>query len=131
MQKKMKLFAISVLTIVGLLLNPLTMLAEGKILLEKNYTVNSNENLSVKASTADLQIKSWDRDEVYIQIIGRESINDYFDFEFSYNSGTVSLFSKKKSDWGSWSMLKDFAIKISVPSKFNIDVNIKIICAPH
>lgn len=120
MVKKIKVI-LSVISIIVLLF-PILILAEGNILIEKEYTVGPNDNLSVKVSVADIQLKSWDKEEVNIKIIGSESVNDYFKFDFSYVDGSVNLVSEKKEDWGSWGSIKNYSIKIYVPSKFNIDV---------
>ena len=120
MVKKIKVI-LSVISIIVFLF-PILILAEGNILIEKEYTVGPNDNLSVKVSVADIQLKSWDKEEVNIKIIGSESVNDYFKFDFSYVDGSVNLVSEKKEDWGSWGYIKNYSIKIYVPSKFNIDV---------
>jgi len=121
LQERTKIFSISVFTIAVLLFNSALLVAQGNVLYEKNYSVNSNESLVVKMSGADIDITGSGNDEVHIIIEGNESIKDKFDFNFSYNNGTVEVTSEKKSNWTSWSFSKGFKIKIKVPSEFNLE----------
>lgn len=122
LQKKTKLFLIAILTIAGMFFNSTMVMADGKILHEKHYTVKPNETLFVKMSSADIIVSGWDKDEVSIKVEGKEKINDYFDFEFSYEDGIVKVKSEKKSDWSSWSFSKDFKLYVMVPDQFKLDL---------
>ena len=113
MKSKMKVLLILTLLLMSFTLNPLTILAKGKIILEKNYSVSLNESLIVKASGADIEVKGWDKEEVDFQIAGDESIKEYYDFKFSYKNGDVTLISEKLNDWNIWSFSKEFKINIS------------------
>ena len=121
-QMKKRILLISIFTIIGLLLSSLQTMAEEKILIEKNYSVESNEMLLVKISSADVEVIGWGRSEVHIAVKGNESIKDYFDFNISYNNGIVKITSEKISDWSIFSGFKDFKLKLMVPKDFNVDV---------
>ncbi len=120
-QEKTKFFLISIFTIAGLLFSSANTIAKGDVLYEKNYSVNSNESLAIKVSGADIEIAGWDNSEVHIIVVGSESINDYFDFNFSYEDGMVKVITKKKYDWNSWSSSKDYRIKVKVPYDFSVN----------
>ena len=122
LQQRTKLFLITVITLLGLLLNATSIFAEGKILLEKKYSVKMNETLSVKFISADVEVRSWDKNEVQLFVKGDKSITNKLDFDFSYKNGVVEAIAVKKSDWGSWSWSNDFSLIVVVPNKFNLDI---------
>ncbi|MDA3861636.1 MAG: hypothetical protein PF445_10450 [Melioribacteraceae bacterium] len=94
-QMRKKSFAIIIFTIAMMLLNSLQIIGSGKVLYEKKYTVESSELLLVKMTAADVEVKSWDKDEVYIVVKGDEGINKYLDFEFSYENNVVEIIAEK------------------------------------
>ncbi|MBU0474306.1 MAG: DUF4097 domain-containing protein [Bacteroidetes bacterium] len=122
LQEKTKIFLIAILTICGLFFNSTLVMADGRVLHEKHYSVNANETLLVKMSSADIIVSGWDKDEVSIKVEGSEKINDYFDFNFSYEDGLVKIKSEKKSDWSSWGFSKGFKLKVMVPEQFKLDL---------
>ncbi len=121
-QLRKRLLTISIFAIVGLLINTPLLLAEGKILHEKKYSVELNETLLVKFISADIKVKSWDKNEVQLFVKGSNSILDKVEFEFSYEDGVVKAIAEKKSDWSSWSWSNDFSLVVMVPNKFNLDI---------
>lgn len=119
---KLNLFLISIFAVSIIFLNFTTIVASENILIQKNISVNSNETLLVEMISADVEIISWNKNEVEILVKGKESINDYMDFKILYENGIVKLISVKKSDWNSWGFSKDINVKVRVPKEFNLSV---------
>jgi len=118
---KTKLIMLLILTIF-VFISSTTSIAKEKVLFEKHYDVKMGETLFAKMVSADIIISSWDKEEVSVVIEGSEKINDYYDFDFSYESGIVKVKSEKKSDWDIFSFSRGFKLIVSVPSKFKLDL---------
>lgn len=125
LQEKTRIFLITIFTFAGMFLNSTEIIADGKVLFQKNFDVNNNEKLVVKMSSADIDVTGWDNEEVEVIIEGSEKVNKYFDFSFSYENGVVEVVGEKQSNWSSWtnwSWSKDFKVKVKVPREFMLDM---------
>lgn len=115
-----KLLVITILTFFGFLFN--STFAEGKTLYEKSFAVNSGEQLSVKIMSGDIEISSWDKNEVSIVVTGDEEINEYLDFFFKKTDAGVDVKTEKKSSWSSLSSIPKFKVIAKVPQNFNAEL---------
>ncbi len=92
-----------------------------KVLKEKTFQIASGKKLNLDASMGDVDIKSWDKQEVYVKILGNQKAEDKVDFSFDNNDNEVNITAKKKGSflnflWGNGIKLK---FEISVPANFN------------
>lgn len=125
LHEKTRIFLITIFTFAGMFFNSTDIIADGKVLFQKNYDVNTNEKLYVKMSSADIDVSGWDKEEVEVIIEGSEKVNKYFDFSFSYENGVVKVVGEKQSSWSSWtnwSWSKGFRVKVKVPTEFMIEM---------
>jgi len=96
---------------------------EENVLFEKTFNVTAGEKLNVSVSSADIEVKTWNRDEVHILVMGEGSVSKIFDFNFAYNNGVVSIVSKKKSDTNIWNNIDDLEVKVMLPLSFDVELN--------
>ena len=68
-------------------------------------------------------ITYWDKEEVYVKILGDEDAMEKMNFALEGNDEEVKVTGKKKSSVSSWFSSIDLKVEIKVPSQFNLDVN--------
>ena len=94
-----------------------------KIIEEKTFQIQPGKNLKVDASSGGVSITSWDKNEVYVKILGNEKTKDKMEFKFKNDDDEVEVIAKKKnwfSDWFSGGI--KLRIEITVPKNFNTKV---------
>lgn len=112
----------SVLLISLLIVLPNSISASVRLLHEKSFDVNPGEMLEVKADVGDVEIKAWDKNEVYVKIYGNRRAEDKMDFEIERTSGGVRVTAEKEgSSWFNWFGSISVKIEIKVPVDFNLD----------
>ena len=91
-----------------------------KVLKEKTFQIAPGKKLKLDASEGDVYIKSWDKSEVYVKILGNHKAEEKMEFSFDNDDNEVSIKAKKEGSffglWGSGIKLK---FEITVPSDFN------------
>lgn len=96
---------------------------ELELIQQKNYKVNIGQNLKVKTDLGDIIIKSWDKNEVEIQIYGNKNAESKMEFSFNQNENTVEVIGEKEGGkiFG-WFNKIELKYEIKVPKKFNLDL---------
>ncbi|MCX7797543.1 MAG: DUF4097 domain-containing protein [Melioribacter sp.] len=96
---------------------------EKRVLREKTFIVTSERNLFINASSADVEVKSWNKNEAQIKIYGNKSSEDkmFFEIEEKENGIYVIVKRKNSSIFSFWRPL-DITIEAVIPEKFNIKV---------
>jgi hypothetical protein len=92
-----------------------------KVLEEKTFPISPGKNLKVEASSGGISVTSWDKNEVYIKILGNEKAEEKMRFKFYNDENRVELIAKRKHwlfDWFSSGIKLHYEIK--VPSNFNV-----------
>ncbi len=92
-----------------------------KVIKEKTFQISPGKNLKVEASSGEVLISSWDKNEVYIKILGNQKAEDKVKFEFSNDDNKVEVIAKRKHwllGWFESGVRLKFEIK--VPEKFNV-----------
>jgi DUF4097 and DUF4098 domain-containing protein YvlB len=124
----MKKVRISLLALITLLLSASTyaassnsVLSDLKVLYEKTYHISSGKGLKLEASVGDVMISSWDKEEVYIKVLGNEKAKDKIDFDFNANENLVEVYAKKEGGFFNWFGGSGISLRfeIKVPKKFN------------
>ena len=94
-----------------------------KVIEEKTFQISPGKDLSVKTSSGGVSISSWDKNEVYIKILGNKKAEDKMKFDFYNDENKVEMTAKRKHglfDWFSSGIKLHYEIK--VPVKFNVKV---------
>jgi hypothetical protein len=91
-----------------------------KILYEKTFNISAGKNLKLETSSGDVTVLTWDKNEVYVRILGNEKAKDKVNFSFHSDENEVEVIAKKDGsifNWFSSGIRMKFEIK--VPSNFN------------
>lgn len=91
-----------------------------RILHEKTFKISAGKNLIIETSSGDVTVLAWDKDEVFIRILGNDKAKKKVDFSFNSNENQVEIIAKKDGsifNWFSSGIKLKFEVKI--PSKFN------------
>lgn len=94
-----------------------------KLIKEKTFSTVEGKTVFVKVSGGDILLSSWDKNEVYVKILGNENAEEKLEFELNSTDDGVEIISKKKSLLSSWFSGISFKVEIKVPSKYNSDIN--------
>jgi len=94
-----------------------------KLIKEQSFKILPDKNINVDLSSGDVLVTYWDKEEVYVKILGNENAIEEMDFNLEGNEDMVKVIGKKKSSISSWFSNVDVEVEIKVPSRFNLDVN--------
>ena len=118
----MKNIRIYLITLITLLFVTGTYAASGlKVLYEKTYHISPGKQLRVEASVGDIMISTWDKDEVYIKVLGNQKAQDDVEFSFDANDDRVEVIAKKEGGFFNWFGFHGVSLRfeIKVPNQFN------------
>ena len=95
--------------------------AQSDIIKEQTLETNYGKDLVVSAPAGDVNITTWNKEQVYVKISGNENAKNKYDFTINSNSGNIEVKAEKKDKNNE----KDIKLKleISVPDKFNAKVS--------
>lgn len=95
--------------------------AQTDIIKEQTFETNYGKDLTVSAPSGDINITTWNKEQVYVKISGNENAKKIYDFTINSNSGNIEVKAEKK-DNGKESNIK-LNVEISVPENFNVKVS--------
>jgi DUF4097 and DUF4098 domain-containing protein YvlB len=91
-----------------------------KVIKEKTFPISQGKDLKVDASSGDIIVSSWDKNEVYIKILGNEKAEEKVKFKFNSNDDMVEVIAKREHGLFGWfSSGIRLRFEIKVPIKFN------------
>jgi hypothetical protein len=94
-----------------------------QLIKEKTFSILPGKNLLIDISSGDVKVTYWDKEEVYVKILGDEDAMEKMDFTLEGNDEEVRVTEKKISSISSWFSNIDLKVEIKVPSQFNLDIN--------
>lgn len=95
-----------------------------KTLHEKTYPILPGKNLKMDVSGGDIMITGWDKNEVYIKVLGNEKAEEKINFEFDADENLVEVIAKKRgSFFNLFGSGIDLRFEVKVPERFNNKVN--------
>jgi Toastrack DUF4097 len=94
-----------------------------KFIKEKSFPTTEGKTLFVKVSGGDVDLSSWDKNEVYVKILGNENAEEKFNFEINSTDNGVEIVSKKKDSGMNWFHNIKLKVEVKVPAKYNSDIN--------
>jgi len=93
------------------------------LITERRFSISPGNDLRIKVSGGDVAITSWNRDEVYIKVLGNDNAEEKLDFIFNNSDSYVELETKSKRSFFNWFSNISLRIEVKVPEKFNADIH--------
>ena len=94
-----------------------------KLIKEKTFSTTEGKTVNVKVSGGDVLLSSWDKNEVYVKILGNENAEEKLEFDLNSTDDGVEIISRKKSSGMNWFHNIQVRVEIKVPEKYNSDIN--------
>lgn len=120
-----KLIAIITLLILGFLFCNSTYAKDLRKLHEKSFSVKKGEKLKIDASIADLNIRTWDKDEIEIKVYGNSKAEDKLKFSFDKTGYGVYVKAEKSGNFLSNLFGSNIQAKIDItaPKEFELELS--------
>jgi hypothetical protein len=90
-----------------------------QVLQEKTFQINQGKTLKLDASSGNIEISTWDKNEVYIKISGNTRAKEKTEFTFHNDENKVDVTAKTKSSFFGWNNGIKLKFEIKVPKNFN------------
>jgi DUF4097 and DUF4098 domain-containing protein YvlB len=90
-----------------------------QVLQEKTFQINQGKTLKLDASSGNIEISTWDKNEVYIKISGNNRAKEKTEFTFHNDEDRVDITAKSKSSFFGWNTGIKLRIEIKVPKNFS------------
>ena len=93
------------------------------VLQEKTFQISPGKALELSTSGGNVEISTWDKNEVYVKIYGNERAKQKVEFTFNNNEERVEVTAKTKNSFfgfGNSGIKMKFVVK--VPANFNPEV---------
>ncbi len=90
-----------------------------KTLHEKTFPIASGKKLKIETAAGNLTITSWDKEEVYVKILGNDIAEEKMTFHFKADNEMVEIKGERESSWFSWGRGIKVRFEVKVPERFN------------
>ena len=90
-----------------------------QVLQEKTFQINQGKTLKLDASSGNIEISTWDKNEVYVKISGNNRAKEKTEFTFSNDENMVDITAKTKSSFWGWNKGIKLKFDIKLPKNFN------------
>ncbi|MFH2030486.1 MAG: DUF4097 family beta strand repeat-containing protein [Bacteroidota bacterium] len=95
-----------------------------RLIKEETFSVSSGQELLVDAGLGDVEINSWDKNEVNVKILGNRKAEDKLKFFVEQTLSGVSVKVEKEGKlFSNWFSNLKLRIEILVPQKFDVKSN--------
>jgi hypothetical protein len=90
-----------------------------KKLHEKTFKISAGKDLKMKVSVGDIMITGWDKNEVYIKVLGDDDAEEKMRFKFNADENEVEVIAEKENSLFSLFNNISLRFEVKVPAKFN------------
>ena len=92
-----------------------------KVLHDKSFPISAGKEFKLDASSGNIEITGWDKNEVHVKILGNKKAEDKVKFSFFNSDERVEI--EAKYDWSLFMAVKGVRLQfqIQVPNKFNLE----------
>ena len=90
-----------------------------QVLQEKTFQINQGKTLKLDASSGNIEISTWEKNEVYVKISGNNHAKEKAEFTFHNDENKVEVIAKTKSSFFGFSSGIKLRFEIKVPKNFN------------
>lgn len=93
-----------------------------KVIHDKTFQISPGKNLKLDASSGDVVISSWNKNEVNVKILGNDRAKEKVEFSFKDSKDIIRV--EAKYGWSLSNIFKGIQLRfeIQVPKEFNVDV---------
>lgn len=92
-----------------------------KVIHDKTFSISPGNDFKLDASSGDIVISSWNKNEVHVKILGNDNAKEKVEFNFNESEDMIEV--EAKYDWSLFMFVKGVKLRfeIKVPNEFNID----------
>lgn len=92
-----------------------------KVIHDKTFPISPGNDFKLDASSGDVIISSWDKNEVHVKILGNDKAKEKVEFNFNDSEQMIEV--EAKYDWSLFMMVKGIKLRfeVQVPKEFNIE----------
>jgi hypothetical protein len=94
-----------------------------QVLQEKTFQINQGKTLKLDASSGNIEISTWDKNEVHVKISGNNRAKEKTEFTFNNDENSVEVTAKSKSSFFGWNSGIKLRFEIMVPKNFNAETH--------
>lgn len=89
---------------------------------DKTFAILPGNDFKLDASSGDVIISSWNKDQVHVKILGNDKAKEKVEISFNDSENLIEV--QAKYDWSLFTMIKGLSLKfeIQIPKKFNVEV---------
>jgi len=92
------------------------------IIKEKSLSTSQGKTLNVKSECGDINISTWNKDEVYVKITGNDNAKEKMEFNIEEKNGDIYVSAKKSSGIKFLNNI-NLKIEVSIPEKYNSEIS--------
>jgi DUF4097 and DUF4098 domain-containing protein YvlB len=92
-----------------------------KVIHDKTFPISPGKDFKLDASSGDVLISSWNKNEVHVKIWGNDKAKEKVEFNFNDSENMIEV--EAKFDWSLFMLMKGVQLRfeVKVPQEFNID----------
>src|SRR3990172_8683126 len=92
-----------------------------KVIHDKSFPISPGNDFKLDASSGDVLISSWNKNEVHVKILGNDKAKEKVEFNFNESEDMIEV--EAKYDWSLFMLVKGVQLRfeVQVPKEFNID----------
>lgn len=124
--KRLSLIFLSVIIIISSFPSTAKVLSSDdnlKVIHDRTFNIAARNNLILDASSGDVQISSWNKNEVNIKILGNDQAKEKVEFIFKESKDAIRV--QAKYGWALSNIFKKIQMRfeVKVPNDFNLEAN--------
>jgi len=95
------------------------------VLHEKTFATNPGKLLKIEAQNGSVKIETWNKNEVYVKVLGNDKAKEKLEFKFEEKDWGVYISSKRKGGFWSfnWGNSPRVRFEVMVPKSYNAKVS--------
>src|SRR3990172_768235 len=92
-----------------------------KVIHDKSFPISPGNDFKLDASSGDVLISSWNKNEVHVKILGNDKAKEKVEFNFNESEDMIEV--EAKYDWSLFMLVKGVQLRfeVQVPKEFNIE----------
>ena len=95
-------------------------------LVDKTFDTFPGKNFTLKTTSGDVIIKTWDEPKVIVKVFGNEHVMKKINFSFDNNNDGITVVARKKEEWNIFNFLNNnshIRFEITLPKNYNSNIN--------